>query len=154
MVGGSNGTIQLQLSGTSVNVTYGCNVSAFANALNSFASFKPYGITVVRNIYDNTSKLLNTTTGATKIDYVVSIKWLRPNSTLNERFNVRTFGYTGSFLQNPKTAHSPLISGTFGLTIGGITIRFKNSSNIPSNIASSDLQTAIRTSAALFFSLV
>ena len=137
-----------------MNVTYGCTDGAFANALNSFASFKPYGITVVRNIYDNTSKLLNTTTGATKIDYVVSIKWLRPNSTLNERFNVRTFGYTGSFLQNPKTAHSPLISGTFGLTIGGITIRFKNSSNIPSNIASSDLQTAIRTSAALFFSLV
>ena len=154
MVGGSNGTIQLQLSGTSVNVTYGCTDGAFANALNSFASFKPYGITVVRNIYDNTSKLLNTTTGATKIDYVVSIKWLRPNSTLNERFNVRTFGYTGSFLQNPKTAHSPLISGTFGLTIGGITIKYKNSSNIPSNIAASDLQTAIRTSAALFFSLV
>ena len=154
MVGGSNGTIQLQLSGTSVNVTYGCTDGAFANALNSFASFKPYGITVVRNIYDNTSKLLNTTTGATKIDYVVSIKWLRPNSTLNERFNVRTFGYTGSFLQNPKTAHSPLISGTFGLTIGGITIKYKNSSNIPSNIAASDLQSAIRTSAALFFSLV
>ena len=154
MVGGSNGTIQLQLSGTSVNVTYGCTDGAFANALNSFASFKPYGITVVRNIYDNTSKLLNTTTGATKIDYVVSIKWLRPNSTLNERFTVRTFNYSGIFLQNPITPHSPLISGTFGLTIGGASIRFKNSSNIPSNITASDLQTAIRTSVPSTLSMI
>ena len=154
MVGGSNGTIQLQLSGTSVNVTYGCNVSAFANALNSFASFKPYGITVVRNIYDINSKISTTLTGATKIDYVVSIKWLRPNSTLNERFTIRTFNYSGIFLQNPITPHSPLISGTFGLTIGGASIRFKNSSNIPSNITASDLQTAIRTSVPSTLSMI
>ena len=154
MVGGSNGTIQLQLNGTSVNVTYGCNDSAFANALNSFASFNQYGISVVRNIYDNNSKIISTTIGASKIDYVVSIRLLRPPSTLNERFSVRTFNYTGTFLQNPTTPHSPLISGTFGLTIGGVTIKFRNSANIPFNIAASDLQTAIRTSAALFLSMV
>jgi hypothetical protein len=154
MVGGSNGTIQLQLNGTSVNVTYGCTDVAFASALNSFRSFNVYGISVVRNIYDNSSRIINTTTGASKIDYVVSIRLLRPTSTLNERFNVRTFNYSGSFLQNPRTPHSPLISGSFGLSIGGITIRFKNSSNIPFDISAFDLQTAIRTSAFLFLSMI
>jgi len=154
MVGGSNGSIQLQLGGTTATVAYGCTDAAFASALNSFRSFSQYGISVVRNIYDSNRRIINTTTGASKIDYVVSIRLLRPNSTLNERFNVRNINYTGTFLQNAKTAHSPLISGSFGLTIGGITIRFKNSTNLPFNIADYDLQTAIRTSAALFLSMV
>jgi len=90
MVNGTNGTIQLTINRTttptyfkSANVTYGCTDTDFATALMSFDGFQYYDITVVRKIYDNTSKLINTTTGAAKIDYVVSINLLRPTTIIS-----------------------------------------------------------------------
>lgn len=65
----------------SVNITYGCTADAFLAALNSFDSFAPYGVSVVRNIYDSQNKIISTTVGAARIDYIASLQWLRTSYT-------------------------------------------------------------------------
>lgn len=47
--------------------------------------------------------------------------------------------------------HSPLISGTFGISIGGVPIQVSGSADIPYNVGASTLQTALRNSAIVGF---
>jgi len=56
-----------------VNITYGCSASVFESALNNFDNFNPYQTTVTRKIYDSLGNELPDTTGAYKIDYLVSV---------------------------------------------------------------------------------
>lgn len=155
MVGGSSGIIQLTLSrvdsqglvsyNKSVNVTYGASASTFYNALSTFNSFSGYNYIVNRYIYDASNNTLQTTTGAARIDYIVSIYWLRNPTLQAEKFSLKYFsGYTGTFVTTPMQEHSPVISGTFTLKFGGYDVSVNNSTSIPYNVSWSSLQAAIR----------
>jgi len=155
MVGGSTGGINLKLVRTdssnkityNVNVTvpYGCNSSAFQSYLSNFNSFSNYGMSVQRNIYDSSMNLINTTASAAQIDYVVSLYLQRPASYIAERFQLNyTGGFNGIFTTTATTDHSPLISGTWGLNIGGLDIALTGSSALPYNISASNLQSALQ----------
>ncbi len=105
--------------------------------------------TVVRNCYDGAGNVLANTTGAVKIEYVASIYKLRSASLQAEKFTfIKYNGYDGTFTETQTQTHSPLISGTFTLTIGGADVKISNSANLPYNVAAADLQTAIRAAAA------
>ena len=60
-----------------INVTYGCSAADFQSALNNFDGFRPFQISVVRNIYDGSNNSLSSLTGAARVDYVVSFYVLR-----------------------------------------------------------------------------
>lgn len=119
-------------------VAYGCLASAFLTALNTFNSFSPYQTSVERFIYDSSNNTLNTTSGAARIDYVVSILLVRPSAYLTENFIVTYNGYNGSFVKTLVSQHSPTITGTFSLTIEGKTIP-----NLANNVPATTLQSYI-----------
>jgi len=137
----SSGAISYNVS---ANVSYGATSYDFYNVLAKFNSFNGYNYIVNRNIYDANNNTLTNITGAARIDYVVSIYWLRSTSYTNEQFTVKYFGYTGKFKTSPGQSHSPLINGTFTLSIGGNPVAINNLTNIPYNVSASSLQTAIR----------
>lgn len=111
-------------------------------------------ISVVRNIYDSSKNILSTTVGAATIDYVVSIYKLREPTVLSQSLTITNIDYTGKLTVVSKTTHSPIISGTFTLSIAGVGIQINNSSNIPYNVTADTLQNAIRTSTITGFNLV
>jgi hypothetical protein len=165
MVGGSSGLIQLSITqvdpstlkvtySQAVNVTYGCSATTFQNALNQFNTFNSYQISVVQNIYDINNNTLSNLTGAVQIDYVVSVYLLRPTSAQNQAFKVTYFNYTGTLTSSQLQTHSPLLSGTFTLTVAGVPIQVSGSPNIPYNVGTSTLQTALRTSPIVNFGWV
>ncbi len=150
--GSSNSTINMKLIRTdkegniyynlNVTIPYACDASTFQWALNNFDSFYPYMISVVRNLYDSSGNLTNTTINATKIDYVVSIFLLRDISLQQENFIITKKYYSGTFTKTIAYQHSPLISGTFSLKIGGLTL---NNGSIGYGVSEYDLQTYFRT---------
>lgn len=124
MIGGNGGLISLKIVRNdpitnatlyqgNATVAYGCSAANFLTALNLFNSFNGYQASVTRAIYDANNNTLNSTAGAARIDYIVSINLLRPASYSSEKFIVSYIGYFGSFDQKVVTQHSPLISGTF-----------------------------------------
>jgi hypothetical protein len=151
MLGGSTGYINLRLVRTdpssgsityNVNTTvaYACSAATFQNALNNFDSFSPYQISVVRTIYDSTGAVTNDTTVASRIEYVVSIFLLRNTSYSAEDFIKTYTNYTGTFTKTLGLTHSPLISGTFTLSIGGVSFP-----NISYNAGAGTIQASINT---------
>jgi hypothetical protein len=95
-------------------------------------------LSVVRNIYDSTNNILPNITGAARIDYVTSVQLLRPASAINTNFKP-----IPSFTTTITQVHSPLITGTFTLSIGGVPIQVSGSPNIAYNVYPGDLQNAI-----------
>jgi len=163
MTGGSSGTIQLGLTrysgytviyGVSVNITYGCTASTFQSALNQFDIYSAYAISVVRNIYDASRNILANTTSAASIDYVVSIYKLRASTVTSQSLTITNIDYTGKLTVASSIAHSPIISGTFTLSIAGQSILVNNSTNIPYNVSPDTLQAAIRSSPLVGFGLI
>lgn len=151
MVGGNAGKINMRLVRTdpgtgattyNVNKTvdYGCTDADFQGALNSFDSFSSYQISVVRNIYDSGNNIINTTVGAAKIAYVVSIYILRPAKYTTENFIWTYTNYTGTVTKTLGTAHSPLISGSFSLNIGNVQF-----TNISYNAGAGTIQSLINS---------
>jgi hypothetical protein len=163
VVGGSTGTIELgvyrQDSTTfavtynkKVNVTYGCTASTFLAALNQFDGYSSYQVSVVRTIYDSNNAVINTTASAARIDYTAKIYLLRPAALQTEQFNPKYYdGFTGTFSQTQTTAHSPLLSGTFTLSVGGQPISISGVTDISYDIDAWSLQTAIRGSGIVGF---
>lgn len=80
-----------------------------------------YQTTVTRNIYDAGNNIINTTVGAARIEYLASINLLRPATVSAEDFTYTYINYTGTVTKSSVQDHSPLISGTWSLTIGGVT---------------------------------
>ncbi len=128
MVGGSSGTMNLKIVRTNpttgaitynanATVAYGCTAATFLAALNLFNSFSTYQTSVERFIYDSNNNTINTTAGASRIDYVVSILLMRPTAYQTENFIVSYAGYTGTFVKTLIAQHSPTITGTFSLTL-------------------------------------
>lgn len=147
MLGGSTGTINLKIVRTSggkvsynVNTTinYGCTAEDFQSALNRFDSFSKYQISVDRFIYDSSDTILNTTVGAARIVYVVSFYLLRSDNVSSENFIYAYTNYTGTIVKTSWLTHSPLITGNFTLTIGGVQ------NSIAYNAGASTVQTLIR----------
>ena len=136
-----------------VNVTYGCSDLTFKSTLQQFDGFKNYEISVVRTIYDASNATLSNTAGAARIDYTVSFYLLRSSSLSAEAFRTQFFGgYTGTFESASIQSHSPLISGNFTLTIGGVAIVDSNNDvNIPHDIQSWTLQERIRGTSIVGF---
>lgn len=129
--GGSTGSINLKVvrmdsSGkTTYNVnrtiSYGCSAADFQSALNAFDAFSSYRISVTRFIYDGSGSEILTTVGASSIVYQVSILLLRTDDHSNEDFSYTYLeGFTGSITKFAVTSHSPIISGNFSLSIGGV----------------------------------
>lgn len=156
MVGGSSGYINLHMyrvdssSGQvtyNVNqkVNYGCSASDFQSALNYFDSFSSYGISVTRNIYDTNNQTLSTTASAARIDYVVSINLLRPTNVQAQSFIVTYHNYSGVFISTATTAHSPLIGGTWTLSVGGVTISPYNNINLGYDADPGYIMTGLRS---------
>jgi hypothetical protein len=155
LVGGSSGIIQLRIYrqdpstglstyDISTNITYGCSGPAFTSALNNFNSFYGYQVSTVQNIYDVNNNTLNSLVGAARIDYVVSIYVLRPAAYSTENFILTKYGYTGNFVRANVQSHSPLMTGSFTLTIGKYLIDPYKNGTIPFNIPNSVLQTTIQ----------
>ncbi len=143
------GQINLRIvrSGTSgitynVNTTidYGCNASMFLTALNQFDSFSKYKPSVVRNIYDEQNNTLSNLTNATIIEYVVSLFLFREESVSLEDFIYTKINYTGTITKSIVTPHSPLITGNFSLSIGGLEFN-----DLPYNISKGTLESYLRT---------
>ena len=77
---------------------------------------------------------------------------LRPTEIQNENFRVQYFdGFTGTFTENRIQTHSPLMSGNWTLSIGGVPIKYNNNPNLTFDISSGNLQTALRTSGIVGF---
>lgn len=150
LTGGSSGSINLKLARVNaagkitynVNKTilYGCSDTDFKNALNGFDTFSSFSISVTRYIYDGSGNVISTTVGASSIVYQVSFLLLRTAAQSSEDFTYTYIGYTGTMTKTPVTAHSPLISGTYTLTIGGVTFE-----NISYASSASSLQAKINT---------
>jgi len=67
---------------------------------------------------------------------------MRTAEQSSEAFIVTYKNYTGTFLKRNHTAHSPLMTGTFTLSIGGVSIDpFSNNGRIPYNVSDNDLKT-------------
>lgn len=97
--------------------------------------------------------MINTTSGAVKIDYTVSIYLLRPASIQAEKFKVQYFnGYLGTFTEKQIQNHSALVNGTWTLSIGGVPIKVNNSTDLPYNIGAGTLQNALVSSGIIGFS--
>lgn len=89
---------------------------------------------MVRNIYNSTNNLLTNLTGASKIDYLVSIYLLRPASA-QVPLIYTNINYDGTFVQaGTTTSHSPLVSGTFTLKVGGVPIDPYTNGTLPYNV--------------------
>jgi hypothetical protein len=100
----------------------------------------------VRTIYDSSNNILPNTTGATRIEYIVSVGLLRPASAISNVFTITRFGYNGTFVQ-PSTAstpHSPLINGDFTITIGGVRIDPYGNGTVPYNVPAWVIQNYLR----------
>lgn len=147
MPGGSTGKINLKIvrtTGTKITynvnttVDYGCTAEEFEYALNQFDSFSKYQISVTRDIYDGSDNVINTSVGADRIVYTVSFYLLRTAAVSSESFNYGYTNYTGPITKATPQAHSPLITGNFTLTIGGIQ------NSIAYNAAASTVQGLIR----------
>jgi len=76
--------------------------------------------------------------------YTVAITLMRPTKYQSESFYVTYFDGAISFTETVHTAHSPLMTGTFTLNIGGHLIDPYSNGTIPWNCPASTLQTAIR----------
>jgi hypothetical protein len=85
-----------------------------------FDSFNNYKISVSRDIYDSSGSIINTTVTAARIVYTVSIYLLRTTAVSTENFIYTYTNYTGTVVKASVQDHSPLISGNFTLTIGGV----------------------------------
>lgn len=150
LTGGNTGSINLKLVRVSsagkitynVNktISYGCTAADFQSALNAFDSFSNYRISVTRFTYDRSGNEINTTVGANSIVYQVSLLLLRTAAQSTEDFTYTYLNYTGTMTRAAVTAHSPIISGTYSLTIGGITF-----DNISYAVTASGLQAKINT---------
>ena len=156
MQGGTNGTFNIRIyrpptSATSqydvnTDVNYGCTADQFADALNKFDIFSSHSISVVRTIYNANNVLLPNTTGAAKIVYTVSVYLLRPSSVTSQSFLFTAGTYSGNFVQPKvaKTDHSPLVSGTYTLKIGGVLIDPYANGTLPYNTPASEIQQFLR----------
>lgn len=156
VTGGTTGTIELhviRMDGREVdyekkvNFTYGATASQFQNAIDDFDGYSSgYGLTTVRTIYDSSNNVITTLTGAAKIEYEVSIYKLRSTSLQAEEFRVSYYdNFTGTFTESQTQTHSPLLTGTFGLSIGGVDIEVGGSTAIPYDSWASTIQDAIRS---------
>lgn len=157
MNGGSNGSFTLQIFrkdqdtgkttyDVSVDIAYGCSASTFANALNKFDIFSPYAISVTRTIYNANNTNISTLTGAARINYTVSVALIRPVSITSQSFIYTNINYNGVFVQptSALTAHSPPISGTFTLQIGGVLIDPNGNGSIYYATSPGAIQTYLR----------
>ena len=150
LTGGSTGTINLKLVrvgkdgkisyNVNKTINYGCSAADFQSALNAFDSFSSFSISVTRFIYDASGNEINTTVGAGKIVYQVSLLLLRSEAQSTEDFTYSYLNFTGTMARSAVTAHSPLISGTYSLTIGGVTF-----DNLSYAITDNALQAKINT---------
>ena len=158
------GTIQLRyyeveslkvLYDEAVNVTYGCTAADFQAALNQLSLWKSYVITVTRTIMDASSNILPDLTGATVVHYDVSAYLLRPTIEQGRTLKTTNFnGYSGTISQSQTQAHSPLITGTFTLSIAGVSIMVNGNTTISYDVSAWDLQVAIRNSTIVGFDKV
>jgi hypothetical protein len=152
MTSGSSGTFNIRIYrpalGTTeaydvnADVIYGCTASDFASALNKFDIFSPYAISVVRAILDSNNNIITNISIAAKITYTVSVYLVRPSTVSSQSFIYTKNTYNGNFIQPsaPTTPHSPLVSGTYSLTIGGVTIDPYGNGTLPYNTPSADIQ--------------
>lgn len=163
VVGGNTGIIQLEIVRTDpgtlkviynqkVNVTYGCSASTFSSVLKNFDGFYSYAISVVRNIYDSKNNLTDSTINASRIDYVTEIYKLREDQYQNEKFKVQYFNnFTGDFTQTRTQTHSPVVSGSWALTIGGRQVMVNGNASISYGVSAGDLQNGIRATGIVGF---
>jgi len=128
-------------------VNYGCSVADFKAALEAFDVFASAVISVEREIYvngvlDNTVTDLTT---ATEVKYKVSAYKIRTAAQQSQQFIISKIPTTFSGeLGQPVTVveHSPLITGNFSFTIGGVSL---NNGSIAFNAESWQIQNYLRT---------
>ena len=142
-----NGNLEITYN-KRVNLTYGCSASTFKAAIDAFDTFGGFWTSVTRKIYDINDVELPDTTGAHRIDYLVSVYKLRPGSKINDPFKTTPYdGFNATFTKTSVTPHSPLISGTFQLSIGGVPILDNNQSpDLPYDLSAENMQKYIRNS--------
>jgi hypothetical protein len=151
MANGTGGNISLKIVRTDTNgkviykqnitVAYGCSSYMFDNALSYFSSFS-YKRTVTRYAYDANNQSSTNPSLIKRYEYHVSFYLMRPQNYQDERFIVTSQGYDGTFEQQQLVVHSPLINGTFSLTVGGVSL---NNGSIPYNVNPYYLQYYFRT---------
>ena len=71
---------------------------------------------------------------------------MRPTSVSNLVITPRFISYTGveSFQQVTVQPHGPLISGSYGLTIGGLSVMNAGTTFLRFNLGPNDLQNSLR----------
>lgn len=112
MQGATNGTFNIRIYrqpvgktaayDVSVDIDYNCSADTFKDALNKFDYFNPYSISVDKVIYTNNSTN-STNLTIIKIEYIVTIRKLRPADYIAKKFIVYMKTYNGEFIQ-PETS--------------------------------------------------
>lgn len=123
-------------------IDYNANISSFISALNSFSTYNGYDLTGSREMFDVNGVLTTDPAQAHVYCWTVQIRKLRPTAATSAVFTPIYLNYAGtqSFTQNIVHPHGPLISGTFGLSLGGNVI----SAAIGSGASAATIQGAIR----------
>jgi hypothetical protein len=153
--GGTGGQINLtatiRISGQppvtqSAVINYNATISEFLGALNRLACFSPYQISGNRSLFDINGNLTTNIAEAFTYSYTISIAIARRSSDISTRITpLYINNYTGNrnFTFAILRPHGPLISGTFALTLNGVSILFNGSPNIPAVISTDNLRRAI-----------
>ncbi len=142
-----------------VTLAYNATAAQFQNALGQFDAYNQFSTSVTgAYAYDASGNAVSLSSpNKTSITWTVQVSKYRGLNYLAERFRfkgnnlINATGTPVTFVQTTTASHSPLISGTFTLDIGGQSIKIydpigKTYSiyNIPYNVAASTLQSAFR----------
>lgn len=130
-----------------VDVAYNCATTTFRDALNKFDYFSSYAISVDKVFYTADGNTTSNIAIADRIEYTVTIRKLRPTDYVTKTFLYNAKNYTGTFIQptNSLSNHSPLISGSFTLTIGGVLVDPYGNGTLNYDTSPSEIQKFIRS---------
>lgn len=126
--------------------------SQFCGAINQFNNFGPFQTTCSRTLLDTNGVVTTVVASAVTYQWTANLYLLRTAAKAAQKFVMLSAGgYDGTFNYATVTQHSPLMTGTFGMTIGGYPVGLYNSSTssystvaLPYNIQAGDLQSALR----------
>jgi hypothetical protein len=123
-----------------VTIQWNATASQFCSALNQFAWFGSYGTTCILTMKDSSGLVTLNKTNAVEFVWTASISKFRTSDLQAHTFIVAYSSAGGQFSSNKIQDHSPVISGTFTLTLNDTPIVVStNVTDIPFNIDSSSI---------------
>jgi len=128
-----------------VTIQWNATASQFCNAINQFSWFYYYGTTCALVMKDSSGSTTANSSNAVTFLWTVSIASFRTSDLQAHQFIVVYSVSGGQFSTNKVQDHSPIMSGTFTLTLNDTPIMLSNNvTDIPFNIDSGSIESALR----------